>query len=623
MVPVMLCKSSAPGQSRASMVQAREFLTCVVARKAEWLKNACLAAALLFPAVAALHAITLAALHVDGAVDMDVYGAFQFCSIGILAAPLTVRLSRTYFYDPGRNIIFLWTGLILAGEITRSLCLISHDDSGNPVSLDPSKFSYNTECGLNCSVQQGPHSPMRGGSSNNIYVIPAPHKLTFDTATLLAAACCLPAILTLISMWNKILEINWKSRFGREDEDERIDELIEGTNGATVGRMKGVNALVRLFLSVVEIPVFGAAVLTILIIGERNFFSTQVRYQTEPMASIGQWAPIVGTGLAAIGSLYLLLTTDMKVLKKEEANASPSIHHCNCSMQDHGRRLFTASSHSTVGSSNMRQSSSNSGRGPSTEIAPTTTRSASEYSSQARRSGRVDAGSRLKVAKALTTISNYVGTAAPDLFDDSEFKQGKAVDFPEIPGEEHRNRALPQIREQYNPSRDADGNVTPMLRPRSRAGSFNGSIVSGLNIEHSSTMPGVSTPQSQLPFPLPIMSRTSHSDTFPAEQTSLELQNSPSSSSAAGSPEGIQRRRRDTLEVPLPIHHAPVARNNTVDSSFTSIITMPEHRSSPAIVVSPDPETSSPAHTSDFTASLPPGSSRPPPTLSTSSNALS
>ena len=35
-------------------------------KKADWIKNACLAAVLLFPAVAALHGITLAALHVDG-----------------------------------------------------------------------------------------------------------------------------------------------------------------------------------------------------------------------------------------------------------------------------------------------------------------------------------------------------------------------------------------------------------------------------------------------------------------------------------------------------------------------------------------------------------------------------
>jgi hypothetical protein len=47
---------------------------------------------------------------------MDIYGAFQLCSIGILAAPVTARLSGTYFYDPGRNIIYLWTLFLLAGE---------------------------------------------------------------------------------------------------------------------------------------------------------------------------------------------------------------------------------------------------------------------------------------------------------------------------------------------------------------------------------------------------------------------------------------------------------------------------------------------------------------------------
>ena len=89
-------------------------------------------------------------------------------------------------------------------------------------------------------------------------------------------------------MWNKILEINWKSRFGARNEDERVDEPIAGTNGATVQKMKGVNNVIRLFLSAVEVPVFGAAVLFILIIGEMNFWSSQVHYQTEPMASIGK-----------------------------------------------------------------------------------------------------------------------------------------------------------------------------------------------------------------------------------------------------------------------------------------------------------------------------------------------
>ena len=47
---------------------------------------------------------------------MDIYGAFQLCAVGILAAPVTVRLSNTYFYTVGRNLIFLWTGLLLSGK---------------------------------------------------------------------------------------------------------------------------------------------------------------------------------------------------------------------------------------------------------------------------------------------------------------------------------------------------------------------------------------------------------------------------------------------------------------------------------------------------------------------------
>lgn len=164
----------------------------------------------------------------------------------------------------------------------------TQDNFGNSITSDAGEFGYNTTCGLTCSVGQGPYSPVRGGSANNIYVIPAPDKLTVDMATLLAAACCIPAILSLISMWNKILEINWKTRFGNKDGDERMEQQLEGTNGATTRKMKGVNSLIKWFLSSVEIPVFSAAILTILIVGERNFFSPQVNYQTEPIASIGR-----------------------------------------------------------------------------------------------------------------------------------------------------------------------------------------------------------------------------------------------------------------------------------------------------------------------------------------------
>ena len=163
-----------------------------------------------------------------------------------------------------------------------------HDDSGNPIPSNPHYFPYviAPSCGLTCSISGGPFSPIRQGSANNIYVIPAPERLTFGMATLLAAACCIPAILSLVSMWNKILEINWKSRNASRDENTQTP--IEGTNGATIETMTRVNTLIRRFLSVVEIPVFSAAVLFILVLGELNFFSRQVSYQTEPIVSIGR-----------------------------------------------------------------------------------------------------------------------------------------------------------------------------------------------------------------------------------------------------------------------------------------------------------------------------------------------
>lgn len=230
--------------------------------------------------------------HILGVVDMDLYGAFQICSIGILAAPLTVRLSRTYFYDPGRNIIFLWTVLILCGLV--ALCVEFYrvtptdckTDNFNHTISSAATFPYggNATCGLLCSETDGPFSVLRGGAAANVNVIPVPRILTFNALMLLSAGFCIPAILSLIFTWDKILEINWK----RQREDERLNERIEGAN-ITVGEMRGINKVVRLFLSVVEIPLFGGVILTIIGIGEANFFSPQVNYDTEPMGSIGKW----------------------------------------------------------------------------------------------------------------------------------------------------------------------------------------------------------------------------------------------------------------------------------------------------------------------------------------------
>jgi len=223
---------------------------------------------------------------------MDIYGAFQLCAIGILTAPATVRLSQTYFNNPGRDIIFIWTVLLLAGLVSLIVEFMRLETitcpSDNAASLAwaaGNGFPYGASCGLKCTTNEGPTSSLREGSTNNIYVIPAPSQLSFNTTTLLAAACCIPAILSLVSMWIKILDHNWE-KFSKNK--MKPDEPIEGTNGATINHMTGIGEKIKEWMSLIEVPVMAAAVLAILIKGEMNFWSHQVYYQTEPITSIGK-----------------------------------------------------------------------------------------------------------------------------------------------------------------------------------------------------------------------------------------------------------------------------------------------------------------------------------------------
>ncbi|KAK0671892.1 hypothetical protein QBC41DRAFT_353816 [Cercophora samala] len=411
---------------------------CVLARKTEWLRNACLAAALIFPAVAAVHGVALAALHVPNAIDMDIYGAFQFCSIGILTAPITVRLSTTYFNNPGRNTIFLWAGIILVGLL--ALTVEFFRSEAVPCVTDESRFVYGESlCGLVCSIEDGPYSPMRQGSADEIYVIPEPFVITFGTATLFCAACCIPAILSMISMWDKILKVNWQERFGETHTDNQPET---GTNGATPARMNKVNRAIREFLSVVEVPVFGAAVVAIIVVGELNFWSEPVNWQTEPMANVGQWAPIVASAFAACGSLYMLLAEDMI------AAANPTMAHCNCS--HHHEELDVQNGLFISQSGPGRTSEEKSSIGPH----------------------RPDAG-RSKIAKGLSAISRILGTADLKSYDDSEFQDFAASKYPTTPGEEFRHPNLRQLEDRYNLTRPED---EERGRRRSRANSFTGSV---------------------------------------------------------------------------------------------------------------------------------------------------
>lgn len=149
-------------------------------------------------------------------------------------------------------------------------------------------YEHALNCSLICGEDLGTPSPLRGGAGNDIFIIPVPKTFTFGAATLLAAACCIPAVLSMVSMWDKIVRINTRLRFGHKHVDANTP--IHGTR-ATEGEMKGVNAVIRQFLNAIEIPLFSGAVLAILIVGELNFWSEQVKFKTEPMESVGRFCP--------------------------------------------------------------------------------------------------------------------------------------------------------------------------------------------------------------------------------------------------------------------------------------------------------------------------------------------
>jgi hypothetical protein len=468
-----------------------------------------------------------------------------------------------------------------------------YDDSGQPLSPDPGLFNYTypPTCQLTCSINSGPFSPIRKGSANNIYVVPAPERISFGTGTLLAGACCIPAVLHLISMWNKILKINWNWHYGNQDVNRQAP--IEGTNGATIESMTKVNAEIRKYLIIPEALVFGAAVLSILVLGEMNFFSAQVIWQSEPMSAIGkrssspivirrltafvpfagQWAPIVGTILAILGSLYHI--RHKRLDSKEETSPTASKDPLNTTTDRIHRDESPASPKNvaTRGTIDGRYSPSNGGGSTSTEtvIRPlpravtstggTTPPECVPMTNPPRAVTWRDDGKR-RVNRTLAALDS-LATPAPNHFDDSEFRSGPAQSYPRIPAEESRNKYLNNIENRY------PGNATQLLKQHSRAGSV--SSARGINIE------GSTTPRAQSPG-------RSRSDTFPAEQALGELQNATSDMSATSTER--MSRRRSTLTVSSPDHQG---RRLTISASTTTVDdSINQGPSSPVIVVSHD-----------------------------------
>jgi hypothetical protein len=200
---------------------------------------------------------------------------------------------------------------------------------------------------------------------------------------------------------------------------------------------------------------------------------------------------------------------------------------------------------------------------------------------------------RNRVANLLHTVGDYLGTPGPEHFDDSAFKREGQHEFPAIPGEAERVARFAELRDQYRIHRENDeGIITPGL---SRINSYS-SIRTAEG--GSSRNRGVSPAR---PPRSPVRSSTT-----PVEQNghpSEELNRIPTCPVAGPSRDRV---RRATLEVPnrpSPVH----LRLRSDSSSTTATPNMiPDPQGSPIIVVSAEPEETSPSK--PMVGTSPPGS---------------
>lgn len=285
---------------------------------------------------------------------------------------------------------------------------------------------------------------------------------------------------------------------------------------------------------------------------------------------------MVGTGLAALGSLYLRLAKAVEEEASSESSErkSPEYHHHENIFEAPGSSLPRRRDRGEIyGSQDSLPRDSGRESGP----ALVSIMSRHSHATVA------DAGNRRKFASILNKVGNYIGTPSRKRFDYSDFRDGAAMNYPEIPGEINRNRELSRI-----------SRIWPASSIREQP-SRDGSPDSRIELEDGTSSHGRESPQSpqspssiQWPTMPPRSARanTLPTNTLTTKRPSIPLPGEPSSSTV--DTRGRERRRRDTLEVPSTSYSSHT--RNSLSASSIPTIALPASENSPAIVVSPEPE---------------------------------
>jgi hypothetical protein len=264
------------------------------------------------------------------------------------------------------------------------------------------------------------------------------------------------------------------------------------------------------------------------------------RYAPEILLTIiGQWAPIVGTSLAVIGSLGLWLVQDKK--EDEDENTDPLGRHPNCSHCDHGhsharRPTFELQTDDMDGPQS---------RGEGHDIDDYVQKNTSEH-------------------REFETSS-----VAIDWTDDARFKAGPAHDFPLTPGEEFKRDTRP-IQEnwiQHHARWNTDGELSPMVPHHANTYSGSASATSANIIERWPTVPQSAEPdllERKITLEVPPVAHFGHSRKR-ANSSGAAAIAGPGIEPVAGPSSFDPPKRKNTLEVPLE-HHVIVSRKRTESS---------------------------------------------------------
>lgn len=140
-------------------------------------------------------------------------------------------------------------------------------------------------CALKC---EDVFSPIRQDPQNTAQYILVPHKgMTLDTATLFCAACCIPALLSLVVMWQQVVRANWQLLYGDTHEEKSPSPVVlpspmsPESGNARENHLrreeKKMDAIIKRGLNLVERIVYCVCILTIVVLGEVIVFASVCR----------------------------------------------------------------------------------------------------------------------------------------------------------------------------------------------------------------------------------------------------------------------------------------------------------------------------------------------------------